>query len=317
MLHRYTALSGRAEMRTPYELISKHIVSPLRILVAARLVEQGVSQHAAAKALGISQAAVNKYLSRVDEAWRSLKEAGLDKSEVNALVDSLAYYVTRDDIEGFLKLLMIAVNTWLTQGRLCDLHRRIDGKVPRECRVCLDFAFTLLRDPVLDRLEKAVEMLVSEPFFASLIPEVHSNIVECLPGAHSIYEVAGIPGRIARISGRAAAVRFRPEYGASRHLAKILLAVHALRHEIRALINIRFSEEIRRLLLSMGVSMGTVSGRVDEDDIAHAFGKEHLAVAHLGGHGIEPVIYLAGRDSLELASRVIAVARALQVRRNA
>ncbi len=301
-------------MHTPYELVSRYVVRPLRILVACRLVELGVSQHRAAKLLGVSQAAVNKYLSMRDDALRQLMDAGLGEGEVGALADSLAYYLADGRPEEYLRLLMVAVNAWLTQGRLCRLHRIVDEDVPKGCRVCMEFSYTMLKDPVVEGVEKALETLLGEPAFAELIPEVHSNIVECRPGARSIYEVVGVPGRITRI-GRKPAAYARPSYGASRHLAKILLEVHSRRPEIRSLINIRFSEEAERMLVEEGVAIATISGEASERNIAEAFGRSAWAVAHLGGHGIEPIIYVAGVDSIRLASLITKIARRIADRR--
>ncbi|MEM4523306.1 MAG: bifunctional hydroxymethylpyrimidine kinase/phosphomethylpyrimidine kinase, partial [Nitrososphaeria archaeon] len=79
---------------------------------------------------------------------------------------------------------------------------------------------------VLERLSRAVEMLEKNKEVACLIPEVQSNLVESLPYeyAKNVFDVAGITGRIVKVKDSVKAVG-KPEFGASSHVARIVLTV--------------------------------------------------------------------------------------------
>ncbi|MBT8507704.1 phosphomethylpyrimidine kinase [Methanomicrobiaceae archaeon CYW5] len=96
------------------------------------------------------------------------------------------------------------------------------------------------RAAVLHDLENAVRTICSS-MDVSLVPEVGLNIVFALPNATDSADVAGVEGRIVRLRGHPHAVG-EVAFGASSHVARVVLT--ALRHdpEIRSAANIRFSE---------------------------------------------------------------------------
>jgi predicted fused transcriptional regulator/phosphomethylpyrimidine kinase len=97
------------------------------------------------------------------------------------------------------------------------------------------------RAAVLHDLENAVRTICSS-MGGSLVPEVGMNIVFALPNATDPGDVAGVEGRIVRLKGRPHPVG-TIAFGASSHVARIVLT--ALRHDpaIRCAATIRFSEE--------------------------------------------------------------------------
>ncbi|WP_214019863.1 thiamine-phosphate synthase family protein [Methanoculleus sp.] len=98
------------------------------------------------------------------------------------------------------------------------------------------------RGKVAGRLGEAVKLL-AERMDARLIPEVGMNIVYALPDARSKDDVAGVLGRIVRL-GEAVHPVGEIAFGASDHVARIVITAMRFDPRVRSAANIRFSESI-------------------------------------------------------------------------
>ena len=83
-------------------------------------------------------------------------------------------------------------------------------------------------------------MLLAERMDPGLIPEVGMNIVYALPDARDKDDVAGVLGRIVRLGDRVHPVG-EIAFGASDHVARIVLTAMRFDPVIRSGANIRFS----------------------------------------------------------------------------
>ncbi len=294
-------------MRTPHEVFSGFIMPRLRILAAHKLSLRGASQHRIAKLLGVSQAAVNRYLSQDPEAiYEELAGRGFVREELDAVVEALVNHLAKGDDEGYLRLLISVFDKWLREGLICEVHRGLE-EVPKGCKVCVEFKALGTGDPVLYDLSKALEMLRASPNVASLVPEVMMNIAECRPGARSLADVAAFPGRIVRVGTTITNVA-PPAYGVSRHLASILLKVHREAPEIRAIANIRLDEKIVKILKKLRIRFVEAEGPIGEDELAHlALRTGAQAIAYRGGPGLEPVTYILSVDAPSLAQTILRI----------
>jgi hydroxymethylpyrimidine/phosphomethylpyrimidine kinase len=98
------------------------------------------------------------------------------------------------------------------------------------------------RDPTREAVEGAVRELVSADV-AGVVPEVGMNVVGATPYAESPAETAAVEGRITRtLSGIEpnGGVRF----GASSHVARVLLAAREHDHTLRFAVNCRFDDDV-------------------------------------------------------------------------
>ena len=100
----------------------------------------------------------------------------------------------------------------------------------------------LERPKALTVLEQAYESLTKE-VLGWIIPEVRSNFGYAIEGACERDDVAAFPGRLTEIKNRIVAVR-RPEFGGSRHIARVILAAMRYHPELRSAINIRYTPDI-------------------------------------------------------------------------
>jgi len=99
------------------------------------------------------------------------------------------------------------------------------------------------RDRVLGALSRAATTIRETPSLTRLAPEVQSNLGYALPRATTHDEVAAFPGRIVRLPEGLATIR-PPAFGASRHIASVILAAMQTHPQLRSTMNIRFSEAL-------------------------------------------------------------------------
>ncbi len=160
---------------------------------------------------------------------------------------------------------------------------------------------------VLEDLEEAIRILRRwEETVARVIPEVQMNIGMALPApyARTPMDVAAIPGRIARYR-EGILVKAKPEFGVSRHIASAILKAMKVDPEIRAAGNIAVFDGIEDAAMEAGLTVASFKESVDEalkDDVPG------VAVG-AGGYGREPVAIVYGKTSVEVAERIVELAR--------
>lgn len=180
---------------------------------------------------------------------------------------------------------------------------------------------------ILDQLTQAVNVL-ERGGIASLIPEVQSNLVMALSQARNPSEVAGFPGRIVRIKGSIMPVGC-PEFGASSHMARVVLA--AMNHDpsIRSAMNIRYGQDILEAAYTCGMTVGTFS-REDEpqqikaregstldwgtDRAIRNVGKVPDLIGDQGGISREAMFRILGKTPADVAEKILSIFQVLQER---
>lgn len=173
----------------------------------------------------------------------------------------------------------------------------------------------------LDQIEECRE-------FASLIPEVRSNLVYAKKGAVSRDDVLAVDGRITIIKGMPCAAG-KPRFGASSHMARLLIELRKVDPSVRAGIDFANTPQLTVWLedycRARGWIFSVIDRRGEPDEIKAAEGasmpwKVSEAVRFAGGRapkifyetgaiGKEPVSVLVGRDPLEVASQICTLAK--------
>ena len=95
---------------------------------------------------------------------------------------------------------------------------------------------------MIKELKGAFSILEKENIY-DLIPEVQSNLVFALKNADSSRDIAGFPGRIMKVDKKIETIG-SPEFGASKHMANLILKVMEYDSEIRSAMNIKYSKRI-------------------------------------------------------------------------
>ena len=183
---------------------------------------------------------------------------------------------------------------------------------------------------VLGNLINAVEMLHNCPEFSHLIPEVRVNLAYALPGAKTPDEVAAVDGRITAVRGLPHASGM-PRWGASDHMARLLIEVRKYDSTINAGINFKCDANVIEVVNKYCSEKGTTSGWIDRTEepaeVAELDGSsmpwkiKQLATRYGGiprlfyegeGWGKEPLFVAVGSDAVEVAGIAIEIAQLYQ-----
>jgi predicted fused transcriptional regulator/phosphomethylpyrimidine kinase len=178
---------------------------------------------------------------------------------------------------------------------------------------------------VLVDLAAALEVLKKHKI-GCLVPEVHSNLGYALPYAEGYEDVAAFPGRITRINDAIAAVT-GPAFGASRHVAKIILTLMKHDPEYRSVMNIRFSEDIIRSCERAGLTIRSFDradepGEVKErEGSSLEWGTEQVlktsrapdVIFDRGDMGKEPMVRVIGKNPAEVVRKVLKIKKRMEV----
>jgi len=179
---------------------------------------------------------------------------------------------------------------------------------------------------VMGNLVAAVTLLEQSADFPLLMPEVRVNIVHALPGAKSVDEVAAIDGRITVVNGwpRASGL---PRWGASDHMARLIIEVQKYDKNINAGINFKCDKEIIDVVKEYSRQKDLTFSFVDRTNEPPEFADQDKSsmpwivkqvitpcgVARLfyegDGWGKEPLFFTIGRDAVEVARMAIDIAK--------
>ncbi|MEE9164440.1 MAG: thiamine-phosphate synthase family protein, partial [Thermoplasmata archaeon] len=98
-----------------------------------------------------------------------------------------------------------------------------------------------------------------------LIPEVGINLGYAVPAAEGLGDVCAITGRIVRVGTRAAAVG-PPAFGASRHVARIILAAMEFDPARRSAMNLRYDARLVDRARGAGLTIGSFDRKNEPQD---------------------------------------------------
>ncbi|WP_297065626.1 bifunctional hydroxymethylpyrimidine kinase/phosphomethylpyrimidine kinase [Thermococcus sp.] len=167
-----------------------------------------------------------------------------------------------------------------------------------------------------EELEKAVEGLVElGERINPLIPEVGTNFAL----ATTFNEVFAVKGRIVRYGNTIKPVG-PVELGASDHLKRALLKMREFYPEVRAVLNLRYSEELVEKAKRLGLVVSFYDRGEEPEEVKRAekgtmewgiesavkrAGKRPDLIYHLGDWGKEPMVLIFGRNAREVVKRVM------------
>ncbi len=184
-----------------------------------------------------------------------------------------------------------------------------------------------IKDQVLGSLVSAVKILEQCREFASLIPEVRVNLVHALPEAKTRLDVAAIEGRITSVGGfpRAAGL---PSFGASDHMARLIIEVRKHEPEINAGINFKCDNTVIQTVKAYCKERGWLFGWIDRtaepaavqetDGLSMPWKIQSLVTQSNGlprifyegdGWGKEPLFVALGTSATEVVETVNDIAR--------
>ena len=291
-------------MKFVEELVVEEFLPTFRSLLAERLRDRGLTQREVADVLGISQSAVSKYAhGEVERNERLLADQRLSE-----LVDRLADGLADGEVSNVQALAEAEVFIrQLEEGDLlAQLHEEAFPPLAEHGGpIAIHDPESRVRqsERVRSSIRRGLGILENTSGFAGLIPAVGSNLVECLPEATDIDDVAAVPGRILDVKGRAS-VPGEPEFGVSEHVAGVLLAAREHGNDARATLNVAYDPELIETLteedyvtVEFDAEAQLESALADTDGVSEAD-----VLYQSGGFGVEPIVYLLGPDAPTVAS---------------
>ncbi len=185
---------------------------------------------------------------------------------------------------------------------------------------------------VIQNLRKALEVIEEYgELINPLLPEVQMNVVMALPKhyARGIEDVAGVLGRVVRFGRKIKAVG-PPIFGASSHLARAVLKVMEFDPNMRAALNIRYSENVLKTAERLGLKISFYDRREEppgikikegatvpwgvEVAIKRAGGTVPDLIYHKGDVGKEPMINIFGKSAMDVVMKLIKLAKEIKSR---
>jgi hypothetical protein len=293
------------------EVVVDEFLPTLRSMLATDLRERGLTQTEVADLLGISQSAVSKYAQGEVEVNKAVRT----DERVVRLVERLGEGLADGSMSPVQALAEAEVLVrQLERGDL--LARLHEESFPPLADYEGDFA---IHDPdseprtaarILTSVRQGLRTLETTSGFAALIPAVGSNLVEALPTAESITDVAAVPGRILDVKGRAT-VPAEPEFGVSEHVAGVLLAARRGGSDALAAINVRYDPDVVDGLAEDHEVVEFDAEASVETAVEAAVGSnpDVTVLYQSGGFGVEPIVYVLAPDAVAAAEAVRGLAR--------
>lgn len=173
------------------------------------------------------------------------------------------------------------------------------------------------REDILNEMNKALHRLSSLDV-GKIIPECRSNLAYACTGATGYEDVAAVPGRITNVGDHILYCR-EPAFGASRHIARVVLAVMAKDPDIRSAMNIRYSPSIINACHKAGLRTASFDRGAEPSKIKEKEGStlewgtaEAIktlthppdCIYDKGEIGKEPMIRVSGKNPMDVVDNV-------------
>jgi XRE family transcriptional regulator, thiamine biosynthesis regulator len=267
-------------MLPPCFRLAERVFPLVRQEAARRMAEAGLKQAEIGERLGVSQAMVSKYLKQA--------EARVEEQD-EWIVHQMAAEITQGEPPGPAKNGDHPTNPW------CRTLALTTGQQHKDRRAIVTGLLSVLR-----RLQE------TDP--GPLVPAVGMNLAGALPNAQTPSDVAAFPGRLGYVQNTLRA-HAPPEFGASNHLAQVLIKAQQEAPTVRWAVNIAGTTQVlqaarrnKQRLVDPETQHRDDAGVVDFRAPQATF-----VLVDPGGFAIEPALYLFDDDAGSLSRRLEAL----------
>lgn len=303
-------------IQLPSEVVVERFLPTARTMLATELDDHGLTQQEIADWVGVSQAAVSKYLNDAATVETRLR----DDPRMQSTVERIAAGIAAGSMDEYQALgeLLALIREFEDRGPICELH---EEEMPSlrglGCDLCVrgfDSEVATERTVLAD-VRKAVRLLADAPEIVALVPNVGTNVGRALPDADDELDVAAVPGRIHTMHGRIN-VPSNPEFGASRHVARTILAAAKTDGDVRAALNLKTDERLLDAARERGIEPLAFDADYENrtERLERSFeerGAVPRVIYHAGAFGIEPITYVFGESAVDAAELAAGLARTL------
>jgi hydroxymethylpyrimidine/phosphomethylpyrimidine kinase len=165
---------------------------------------------------------------------------------------------------------------------------------------------------VLEDLETTLHGIL-DIFPVLLVPEVGTNFGYALPIAETLDDVCALEGRLIRV-GNSIEHLGGLKFGASRHIARIILTAMKFSPETRSAMNIKYSPEIIERIHSLDLTISSFDRNSEPKDTSSMEWGTEVAIRKSGsvpdiiydegGIGKEPMIRILGKDPSDVHGKL-------------
>jgi len=114
----------------PQEIEVWYLIPALRRELTLALVKEGMKQREVAESLGITEAAVSNYVKE-----KRASELKFSKAELVKISKAAAHI--KEDSNTSMENILYLTNEFRGSKAVCDLHRKHDSSVSKECDLCM------------------------------------------------------------------------------------------------------------------------------------------------------------------------------------
>lgn len=289
-------------LRLPSEIVVNRFLPTVRVMLASGLRERGSTQREIAERLGVTQASVSKYLSGEVPVEERFHDDPRLRETVELIADGFADG-TLDEYAALGELLAV-IREFEDRGPICEVH---EEEMPSlrglGCDLCVrgPDADVAAERAVLASVRKAARRLADAPGIVDHVPNVGTNVGMALPDAEDELDVAAVPGRIHAMRGRVN-VPSHPEFGASHHVARTILAAMAVDPTVRGALNLATSDRLLDAARDRGLDPVEFDASYEDraerlERIFEERGEVPPVVYHQGDYGIEPITYVLAESA--------------------
>lgn len=302
-------------LQLPSEVIVDRFLPTARAMLATALRDHGLTQEEIATWLGVTQAAVSKYVSEEVTVERRFRENPRMQRTISRIADGIATQ-SMDEYQALGELLTL-IREFEDRGPICEVH---EEEMPAlqgvGCDLCVrgfDREVATERSIIAD-VRKGARLLADSPATGDAIPNVGTNIGMALPDAEDELDVAAIPGRMHTMHGRIN-IPSNPEFGASKHVARMILTAMAVDMEMRGALNIATIDSVLDAATDQGIDPlefdAAYENRADRlEALFEERGAVPRVIYHDGAYGIEPITYVLGESAVDAANLAVSLAEA-------
>jgi hydroxymethylpyrimidine kinase/phosphomethylpyrimidine kinase len=165
---------------------------------------------------------------------------------------------------------------------------------------------------------QALDRLADEPNLWRFIPEVGCNIGMAIPSAVGTEDIVAVEGRLIR-AGKKVHQSGCPRFGASSHIARIILAAMKFDKAVRSAMNLRLSKQTLDICKDLGLAVASFDRKNEPPGSKTMSWGTEKAILNAGfvpdiiwdsgGPGKEPMIRLLGKSATSVADSAIRIAK--------
>ena len=268
----------------------------LQMQVARSLQAQGWSQQNISGMIGMTQSTISRQRGR---PLPSLKGSA-DESVVDGWATEMTQLLSNLGPDAKLKQQRYVIEFLFDNGRNIRFDKILTGT---------DLDKGQSRAGLIRRLE-----WITQRFIISKIenwqPAIGMNVAACTSDAVDLDDVAAFPGRLWIINDQIKYMSM-PEFGASKHLAGVLLKARSIGSNATAILNLALPEKFNKKINKVVDKLGLIAAAAPKSVPDKNSNEAHILIDE-GDFGWVPTLYVLGSNPIELIDRAHLLIDALE-----